>query len=387
MKQIPYRTYAEVHLDMLRDNTNKVRNLLAPSTKLLSVLKADGYGHGAVQIAKAIENMSDWFAVASFEEAVELRDAHITLPILVFGFVDDSNVEEAVQKHIACSCLSYEYGMHMEQVCRQKNICLEMHMKLDTGFHRLGIDCRKERLNEALAEVEELYHCPHLHMTGIYTHFATAGSEKKEDQIFMQEQFSLFQEMVEALKEDGIQVGIRHCCNSKATLTNPEMHLDMVRVGLYLYGLGSDADIQRLKLTPIVNWKARIYAIKDVKENESIGYSRMFITPKPMRIGVVSLGFADGYARCLYASDKVYVLVHGKRTRILGKICMDVMMIDLTDIEDVKVNDMVTVLGSDGNECISANLLGKETGGTAVEITCDMGKRVERIYINETGNA
>ena len=385
-EQLPYRTYAQVNLQQLLENTKKVKALLKPQTKLLSVLKADGYGHGAVQVARTIEDESDWFAVASFYEAKELREHGITKPILVFGFLDDSHVEEAVQRDITCSALSYEYAMHLAHLCEQKKLRLSMHIKLDTGFHRLGIDCDENRLQEAYEEVRQLYETEGLHITGIYTHFSTAGSKVAQDEAFLKRQYQQFCEILQCLKEDQIDPGIRHCCNSKATLTNPEMHLDMVRVGLYLYGLGSDADIEYLKLKPIVNWKARIYAIREVAQGEGIGYSRTFITPKPMRIGVVSLGFADGYARCLYASNKVYVLVHGKKTRILGKICMDVMMIDLTDIPEAVVNDTVTVLGCDGEQHISANLLGKETGGTAVEITCGMGKRVKRVYENEEGS-
>ena len=386
MKRLPYRTYAEVNLHQLKENTKKVRALLSKDTKLLSVLKADGYGHGAVRIAKAIEGLSDWFAVASFYEARELRDQGITIPILVFGFIDDSNLEEAVQKDITCSALSYEYALHVAEQCSQKKLRLSMHIKLDTGFHRLGITCDEERIAMAYEEVKSLYKLPQLQITGIYTHFSTAGSKAPQDEAFLERQYRLFCDILHQLEEDHIEPGIRHCCNSKATLTNPDMHLDMVRVGLYLYGLGSDADIEYLKLEPIVNWKARIYAIRDVKQGEGIGYSRTFITPKPMRIAVVSLGFADGYARSLYASDQVYVLVHGKRTRILGKICMDVMMIDISDIPEVQVNDTITVLGCEGTQRISANLLGRETGGTAVEVTCGMGKRVERVYIDAEGH-
>lgn len=380
MDHIPYRTYAEINLQHVKENTATVRSLLRDDCMLLSVLKANGYGHGAIPIAKAIEQQSDWFGVASFEEARELRDHGIMIPILVFGFVDDDDIEEAYRKHITCCVLSYEYAQHVQQLCEQLHITLDMHIKIDTGFHRTGIACRQEDIAQTCVKVAHIYHMNHIHITGIYTHFATAGSADKEDKKFLQLQYSLFHQVLDYLKQAAIQPGIRHCCNAKATLTNPEMHMDMVRVGLYLYGLGSDADIARLQLQPIVQWKARIYDITYVQAQESVGYSRAFIADHAMRIGVVSLGFADGYARCLYCSDHVYVLVHGQRTRILGKICMDVLMIDLTDIADAEVNDYITVLGCDGNDAISANLLGRETGGTAVEITCGMSPRVQRVY-------
>lgn len=380
---LPYRTYAEVNISELKKNTKKVRALLKEDCKLLSVLKADGYGHGAVEIARAIEDLSDWFAVASFEEAKELRDHGIRLPLLVFGFVDDSNLQEAAEKDITCSCLSYEYAQHIQTLCKEKNIRLSMHVKVDTGFHRLGIECREGREEEAYQKIREIYEMENLVITGIYTHFATAGSKVEEDITFLHMQAKLFKTILNRLKDDQISVGISHCCNSKATLTNPEYHMDMVRVGLYLYGLGNEDDLSYLQLEPIVKWKARIYAIKDVDVGESVGYSRMYRADKRSKIGVVSLGFADGYARSLWQSEHIYVLVHGQRTKILGKICMDVMMIDLTDIEEVKCGDMVTVLGRDGQEVVSANLLGKEIKGTAVEITCGMGKRVKRIYTYE----
>ena len=234
MKVLPYRTYAEVNLQQLKENTRKVRALLSKDTKLLAVLKADGYGHGAVRIAKAIEDMSDWFAVASFYEARELRDQGITTPILVFGFLDDSNIEEAAQKNITCSALSYSYALHIAELCEQKKLRLSMHIKLDTGFHRLGIACEEERITEAYKEVRTLYELPQLQITGIYTHFSTAGSKALQDEAFLARQYQLFCDMLHRLEEDHIDPGIRHCCNSKATLTNPEMHLDMVRVGLYL---------------------------------------------------------------------------------------------------------------------------------------------------------
>lgn len=380
MDNMPYRTYAEVNLQQLIENTRKVRALLSKDCKLLSVLKADAYGHGAVTCAKVLEPLSDYFAVASFEEAKELRDSGIHIPLLVFGFIDDQNIQEASEKDITCSCLSYAYAKHIQSICEKQNIVLAMHVKLDTGFHRLGIDCNAENINEVAEQVDEIYKMKNLHITGIFTHFSTAGSKVKEDIEFMNHQYDIFANILDVLSRLHVDVGIRHCCNSKATLTNPKMHLDMVRVGLYLYGLGNDEDLACLKLTPIVKWKARVYAIKEVNAHEAVGYSRAFITNQKMKIGVVALGFADGYARCFYTSTEVYVLVHGQKTRILGKICMDVMMIDLTQISGVQVGDYITVLGRDGEQVISANLLGKEAGGTAVEITCNMGKRVQRVY-------
>lgn len=377
---LPYRTYAEINLAKVRRNTLKVKQLLNDGCKLLSVLKADGYGHGAVRIAQEIEDLSDWFAVASFEEAIALRENGIEKPILVFGFIDDSYIEKANLLNITCSCLSYEYAIHLEEQCAKKNLKLDVHIELDTGFNRLGIRVREEEFEYSYKLIKSIFSLKHLNVTGIFTHFATSGFKCEEDIYFQNQQFKLFKNVLEKLSEEHIDYGISHCCNSKATLTNPEMHLDMVRVGLYLYGLGSDDDISKLKLEPIVNWRARIYAIRTIEPGESVGYNRMFFAKKKMKIGIVSIGFADGYFRCLYNSDKVYVLINGQRTKILGKICMDVLMIDLTDIKNVEVNDYITLLGFDGNDSISPNLLGKETGGTAGEITCDMGKRVTRIY-------
>ena len=383
MERIPYRTFAFINLRDLEENTKKIKNLLQPNTKLLSVLKADAYGHGAVKVAKTIEKYSDWFSVASFEEACELRNNGINKPILVFGFVDDSNIVEAYEKDLTITALSYEYTKHLANFCKKKKIQIQVHLKLDTGFHRLGINCCENNYHNAIEEIEELYSLNTIKITGIYTHFATAGKKTKEDTVFQEIQYQRFCRVLNELKNKKYSLGICHCCNSKATLTNPEMHLDMVRVGLYLYGLGSVEDLNYLDLRPIVTWKARIYSIKYIEKGESVGYSRTFFAKRNMRIGVVSLGFADGYSRCLYSSDNIYVLVHGKKVKILGKICMDVMMIDLTDVPEAKINDYCVVLGKDENEEISANLIGKEIGGTAVEVTCTMGKRVKRIYVEK----
>ncbi len=371
------RTFAEVDLAKLYRNTWKVRQSLYQDTQLLSVLKADGYGHGGVVCARKIESLTDWFAVATLEEAVSLRDGGIIKPILVFGYVPIDSLDLVEEKDITITGLSFNYIREAAHYCFKNSLNIKLHIKIDTGFHRLGQIFTENYQDKELQDLLKLYSLKGIVITGIYTHFASAG----KDTDFTKKQYDIFNSLCQDLQIRGVEVGLRHCCNSKAAIHEMEMSMDMVRVGLSLYGLGAAADLEQLSLEPVLQWRARIILIKKIQLGDAVGYGRTFTAAKDMRIGIVSLGFADGYPRNLYNNSDVYLLFHGQRVRIIGKICMDMLMVDLSDFADFGNNEYVTILGNEGSASITADQIGVWTGGTAVEITGGINERVPRVYI------
>lgn len=343
----------------------------------MAVVKGNAYGHGIEPCVQAIDDLCDWYGTATMQEALRVRMVSEVKPILVFGYVSDEDIRQAAEKAITISAVSTASAHHISAFCARENLKVELHLKLDTGFHRMGIDCCKD-MPQCMEQLLPLFSLPNIRIGGMYTHLVFAGSVQEREQAFTQLQHRRFQNCIEALREQGINPGICHICNSKAAVHEPAMHMDMVRVGAYIFGLASAEEQQRISLREALTWKARIVLLRDIGAGEGVGYGHDFIAQKPVSIAVLAAGFADGYRRCIAQSPRSYVLIRGKHAPLVGKVCMDMMMVDVSDIEGVQIGDYAVLSGSNGQDSISSYLLGNIIQGTAGEITVGITERVER---------
>jgi len=369
------RCYAQVSLLAIGHNIDEVRKRLAPGVKLLAVIKADAYGHGACRVGKYLEPRVNYFAVATLEEAVELREGGITRPILILGYVSPSQYPELVRYEITQTIDSLDQAEALEQAAAQAGKRAKIHIGVDTGMTRIGFQVREDEADR-IAQIAGL---PHLEMEGIFTHFSCAD---QEDKSYCRMQLDKFERMYRYLEERKVNIPIRHICNSAGIMEFDRYRFDMVRSGIITYGMYPSEEVmkERLDLIPALEWKAHVIHVKDVEAGVSVGYGATFTTSRSVtRIATVSVGYADGYPRAL--SGRGSVLIHGKYAPILGRVCMDQMMVDVTGIPDVKVEDLVTLVGRDGEERITMEDIADPAMRFNYEMVCNIGKRVPRIYI------
>lgn len=370
------RVYARVDLDAIVSNMERMKERLPQETQIMAVIKADGYGHGAVQVAEMLEGYDYiWgFAVATLDEAIVLRAEKITKPILVLGCVFPDQYMEMLKYDIRMNVYTKEMAESISQMAAQIGKTAYMHIKLDTGMGRLGFDIT-EKSAEAIAEISRM---KQVNMEGIFTHFAKADEVEKD---FTETQLERFQWMVDRLKEKEVTFAFEHCANSAAIIDLPELPFNLVRAGISTYGLYPSEEVQKdqLRLKPALSLKSHVAFVKDVEEGTPISYGGTFVAPKKMKIATIPVGYADGYPRSL--SNQGYVLIRGKKAPILGRICMDQFMVDVTEIEGVSFGDKVTMIGCDGNETITVEMLGELSGRFNYEFICDLGKRIPRVYV------
>ena len=363
-----------IRTDLLRENMRRIRDAVEPGVKVLAVVKADGYGHGAAETARAaLEGGADMLAVAAVAEGTKLRGAGITAPILVLGAVTADDAEEGVANGLIQTVCSPEMVFLCEKAASGLNKQTEVHLKIDTGMGRIGI--RNETELEAILEAIEA--SKHVLLTGVFTHFADAD-DGPDGMAYTDRQFQRFLELADRLPENVL----RHCANSAAIHRRQDFALDMVRAGISLYGYPPVPE-QDLGLEPCMRWTAKISYIKELPPGEYISYGRTFCTDRPTRVATVTCGYADGYHRC--ASGKAEVLIHGKRARILGRICMDQMMADVSGIPEAAPEDEVVLIGQDENEWITAEDIASWSGTISYEILLSVGSRVERIFEDQAG--
>ncbi len=369
-----FRVSANISLDAVRDNINKGKQLLAPGTRLMAVVKADAYGHGAVPLAHAIDDLVDAYAVAIPEEGAELRKAGITKPILILGYTAPQMAELAIRYNITMAVFQSETAKEYNETAKKLGKDAMVHIKLDTGMSRIGYLCREESLDD----IEEITKLSNVKVTGMFTHFAKAD---EEDKTFARNQLKSYLEVVKNLEERGIRIPCRHVCNSAGIMDIPEGDLDMARLGIAMYGMYPTDEVskERYPVTPIMEIKTHISMIKTLPAGVGIGYSGTYVTERETRIATIPVGYGDGYPRGL--SNAGRVLIHGKSAPIRGRICMDQCMVDVTDIPEAVQGDTVTLLGRDGTEFISAEEIGETVGNSFhYEVVCDIGKRVPRVY-------
>ena len=369
------RTWAVIDLDALRENYEKLRRYIGPDVKFLGVVKADAYGHGAIRVAEVLEKRgADYLAVSSIDEAMELRLGGIAMPILILGHTPKEQVEKLIENHITqavtCKAKALEYS---EEAVRCGGT-LKVHIKVDTGMSRLGYLVSGAHFESGVEGICEACRLPGLDAEGIFTHFAVSDEEDRESRAYTREQFDLFTSVIEKAEEKlGRKFALRHCANTGAVAYWPEMMLDMVRPGLLLYGYGDGA--RRLGLRPVMRLMTSVSTIKVYEPGTSISYGRIFKTERTTRMGVVPYGYADGFFRCL--SNRCSLMTAYGPAPQRGRICMDMCMIDLTDLPEVDVGDEIEIFGPENPVEKLADL----AGTIPYELTCAVSKRVPRVYI------
>ena len=366
------RTYCEIDLDAILQNTKNIKEK-AGNTMVMAVIKADGYGHGAVEIAHYIDEEVDYYGVATIEEAIELRQAKLEKPILILGYTSPSLTKYNVEYEVEQTVYSYEAAREISLEAEKAGGTVKVHIAVDTGMTRIGVS-PDER---GLKIVEKIKELPNIEIKGMFTHFSCADMTDKN---YTYQQMERYDSFVSLLENHGINIPVKHICNSAGIMEFDHHRYDMVRAGIILYGLypSEEVDKSALDLTPALSWKSHVVNIMEPEMNRGISYGATYVTDHPCRIATVSIGYADGYPRSL--SNQGWVLIHGKKAPIVGRVCMDQMMVDITGIDEVRIEDEVTLIGPDGGERISMEEMANLAGSFNYEFPCDISKRVKRVY-------
>ncbi len=370
------RVYAKINLNHIEENFLNMAEHIGENKKILCVVKADGYGHGTVPIARHLASFKELhgFAVATFEEAMELREAGITHPILILGYTFPNCYEKLAVYNIMPTVFRLDTLSLLSEAASKMGKKIKVHIKVDTGMGRIGIAPDEK----GMEFVEKLLHTEGLLLDGIFTHFPRAD---EEDTSLSVKQCTVFNDFVAKIENTfHIQIPNKHCANSAAISHITESYQNLVRAGISLYGMWPSLETPQngLVLKPSLSLYSHIVYIKDVEKGTPISYGGTYIAPSKKRIATIPIGYADGYPRAL--SNVGYVLIRGQKAPIVGRVCMDQMMVDVTHIEDVQMDDLVTLIGADGDEYISVETLGALSGHINYELICLLGKRVPRIY-------
>lgn len=374
------RAWAEISLDNLSHNYLQLRKQVPSDCRFLGVVKADAYGHGAVPVSHHLRDLgADYLAVSNLEEAIQLRRGDIKLPILILGYTPPAYAEDMAEMGICQEVHCYDYACQLNAKLNGTNRRLNIHIKLDTGMSRLGFFAQES--DKTLTELIAVSHLSNLHIEGIFTHFPAADSSKPEDKAFTITQFDLFTKLLNNLSAAGIRPEIRHCANSAACIAYPEFAMDMIRPGIATYGISPSDELENvLPLRPVMSLRTTISQIRTFPAGVSVSYGRTYTTTKPQRIAVLAIGYADGLSRVF--SNNISFLLHGKRVPVVGRICMDMCMVDVSDTPAAKVGDVVTIFGHDGDACIPCEALSRQLGTIPYEILCGINKRIPRIYLD-----
>ena len=378
MKQFQ-RVYAKINLDAVLSNMEQMKANISPDTKMMAVVKTDGYGHGSVPVAKMLNDKEYMFGfgVATVVEAMELRDAGVTLPILILGYTFPDGFDALAKEEIRPALFREDSLLPLSEAAKRAGKKIKVHIKVDTGMSRIGI--RPD--DTGLAFVKKVSETEGIEIEGIFTHFARAD---ELDKTYAYEQLKVFKAFIDRIeKELGIQIPVKHCSNSAGVVELHEANMDIVRPGITVYGLEPSDEVSKenVKLTPVLSLYSHIVFIKELEAGRAISYGGTYVTEKAMRVATIPVGYGDGYPRSL--SNKGYVLIHGKKAPILGRVCMDQFMVDVTEIPEAREDDLVTLVGCDGEECITAEMIGELSGRFNYEFVCDLGKRIPRVYVRD----
>lgn len=373
------RVQANINLDAIRQNIENGKKLLAPGTKMMAVVKANAYGHGAVQVAKSIYDLVDGYAVAIAEEGRELRENGIDKPILILGPTAPETAEIAIAHDIALAVFDSEIAARYDEIAARLGKVCKVHLKLDTGMSRIGYLCTEDYEKEqSLQDVKKVAALPHVEIEGMFTHFSKAD---EADKSFARGQLRKYLDFAALLSENGIEIPVKHVCNSAGTIDIPEGDLNMVRFGITTYGMYPTDDVDKSKcpVIPAMELKSHIAFIKTLPAGVGVGYSGTWESKRETRLATIPVGYGDGFPRGL--SNAGRILINGKSAPICGRICMDQFMVDVTDIPECRVGDVVTLMGRDGDDFISAEEIGATVGNSFhYEVVCDIGRRVPRVY-------
>lgn len=372
------RAWAEIDLDALLFNIEGIKKSIDSTTKIIAVLKTDGYGHGAGQIARLLERDNQvWgYAVATAEEAFALKEEGVCKPLLILGYTFPYSYERLIEEEVRSTVFTLEAAEALSDTAVRLGKQCRVHIKIDTGMTRIGIHPDEE----GMALIRQIQALSGLEIEGIFTHFATAD---EADRTRAYHQMKLFQDYAERVERElDIKIPMKHCSNSAGIIEMPEAQMDAVRAGIILYGLWPSDAVQadnKIQLKPMLSLKSRVVYVKTVPAGQEISYGGTFTTTRDTRVATICIGYGDGYPRSL--SNRGHVLIKGQRVPILGRVCMDQFMIDVTGIaQRVCVGDPVTLIGTDGIACITMEDLGALSGRFNYELACDIGKRIPRIY-------
>lgn len=371
MENNNFRVRADIDLDAIRKNIRSINRGLRKGTKTCAVIKANGYGHGAVQVAEKITDLVDFFAVATIDEALKLREHHITLPILVLGYVHHSMNEAAVKKDIRLTVYDYDMAKKISEAAKIARKTAKIHIKLDTGMSRIGFPANKE----SIAEIKRIQNLPNIEIEGLFTHLFAADERSKASAM---KQIMMFGEFGNDLSKAGVDIPIKHCSNSAAAINLSLANFDMVRLGIAMYGLYPSKYVKSIPLKPAMSLKSHITMVKTIKAGCSVSYGATWTADKDTVVATVPVGYADGYMRIL--SNKGYVLIHGKKAPIIGRVCMDQLMVDVTKISKVKQFEEVVLIGKQKDAEITAEEIADLADTINYEIVCAVSERVPRVY-------
>lgn len=372
------RVYAKIDLDAVAWNMEQMKKNLKEGTEMVAVIKTDGYGHGAVQVASMLESYDYvWgYAVATLDEAVVLRAAEIQKPILVLGCIFPDQYWEMLKYEIRMNVYTKEMAEAISALAVEKGEQAYVHIKLDTGMARLGFSAEES----SIEEIKEIAELPNLVLEGVFTHFAKAD---EEDKTFTMMQLEKFEWMTQRLEEEGVTFPYVHASNSAGIIDVRRADYNLVRAGIAIYGLypSEEVDKEKVQLKPALSLKSHIAFVKDIPAGTPVSYGGDFVSEHQMRIATIPIGYGDGYPRSL--SDTGYVLIRGKKAPIIGRICMDQFMVDVSDIPEVKFGDKVTLIGRDQEEYLPVEKLSELSGRFNYEFVCNLGKRIPRVYVQD----
>lgn len=377
MDETYQRVCAYIDLDALLYNVWQMKKNISPETKMVGVIKTDGYGHGAVWLAKTLSDLDYFwgFAVATPEEAMELRKNGIQKPILILGYTFPYAYTLFADNEIRPAVFTDEMLKDLSEVATKQGKEIKIHIKVDTGMSRIGI----KPSEEGLAFVKRALKTPGLKVEGLFTHFARADEIDKQ---YAEKQYRLFTDFSSEIETKlGYKVPFVHCSNSAGIVELPYANLDLVRAGITLYGLWPSDEVVKniVDLKPLLTLKSHVAYVKEVTEGTQISYGGTYVADTTRKVATIPVGYGDGYPRGL--SNKGYVLIHGQKAPILGRVCMDQFMVDVTEFTEVKVGDEVTLIGTDQGETITMELLGDLSGRFNYELACDLGRRIPRVYL------
>ncbi|MCD7775696.1 MAG: alanine racemase [Clostridiales bacterium] len=366
------RTFAEINLDALLHNFNALAACVEKDVKLCAVIKADAYGHGAVPAAHLLEDKADYFAVATADEAIELRNAGIKIPILILSYTHEDDFEALIENNISMTVFTLDTAEKLQKAAEKLNKKALIHIAIDTGMTRIGFNL-SDKSAEDILNISKM---PNIEIQGIFSHYACADMTDKTTSVNQTEKFKCFVKKCESL---GVKFPIHHLCNS-AGISEFSEHFDMVRMGISLYGLypSEEVDKSKVALIPAMTYKSHIIYIKDVPKGQGVSYGHIYKTPTTRKIATVAAGYADGYPRAL--SNKGRVIVKGCYAPIVGRVCMDQFMIDISDIPDVQIDDEVILWGTDGSLSVSAEEIGSLSMSFNYEVVCSVQRRNPRVY-------
>lgn len=376
------RTWAEVSLDNLEHNYRAIKNHIPEGCRFLGVMKADAYGHGAVPLSHALcELGAEYLAVSNLEEAIQLRRGGVRAPMLILGYTPASFADTMVFMDITQEVHSLEYAKELDTALAGTNYILNVHLKLDTGMTRIGFFAYDHE--RTLPELLEVCGLPHLHVEGVFTHFCVADSKAPEDEAFTRTQYARFTAMLDALAAYGIRPELRHCASSGATILYPELALDMVRPGIATYGHAPSEDAEGiLDLRPLMTVRTTVAQLREIPAGTSISYGRTYTAERDMRVAVLPIGYADGLLRGL--SGKVSFRIRGRMARSVGRICMDMCMVDVSEIPGIRVGDEAALFGYDTDgTLLPCERIAQQAGTISYEILCGISKRIPRIYMQD----